>query len=135
MKLKAIFVGLAGVCLLGGMSLACGSSSKSDNGTDGGTSDDASPVDGEAPGLAAAAKTIGFPPMCESCINTHCASEFEDCWAESRCKKIEICTGECIEKEGGTPLACTTGTCAADSGPGSALNMCLVGECAKPCGG
>jgi hypothetical protein len=134
MKLTTIFVGLAGVCFLGAMSLACGgSSSKSES--DGGTSHEASEGDGNVPGLAAAAKTIGFPADCEACIGTNCASAFEACWPDSECMKTEICTGQCIEKDGGTPLSCSTVTCPSDGGAVMTLNECIVGFCANQCGG
>jgi hypothetical protein len=124
MRLKGIVVGFASVCFAGAISLACGSSGndKSDGG-------------GGVPGLEAAAATIGFPPACETCIGANCASQFETCWADSACMNIEICTGECIEKEGKTPSTCSTEDCASDSGTVASLNECIVDLCPNQCGG
>jgi hypothetical protein len=89
-------------------------------------------------GLDATAAQVGFPPLCEACMAANCCTPYETCFNDPGCKAVEICTGNCIEQQGMSPLTCAT-QCAADtdSGPVKAeaqgLNACIVSKCPTPC--
>jgi hypothetical protein len=128
MKLKAIFVGLASVCVVGAISPGCGSSGS-----------DTADAGGACSGLAAESAIIGFSATCEACIGKSCCSEFGTCLANSTCKARETCTGQCIvtmgTSEGFTCLDnCNDGGADIPSDV-ETLNTCIVGNCATPCGG
>jgi hypothetical protein len=163
MNARAPGAGLAAM-LLGIAGGACGTSATTGPGADGappgdssheasgsdasGATDapDSSPTDA-APeseaaivcmGLDATAAQVGFPPQCEACMAASCCMLYETCFNDPGCKVVEICTGNCIEQQGMSPLTCAT-QCAADTDSGSVkaeaqgLNTCIVTKCPTPC--
>lgn len=120
-----------------------GPSSDSGSAADVATTDtgsaDAGSADASCNGLQAAATMIGFPAKCEECIAANCCMpSFTTCWADPGCQTVELCTGNCIEKQGMSPLTCAT-SCAAETDSGTvkaeadALNQCIVTMCPTPC--
>jgi hypothetical protein len=138
------------VAALGVGASACSSSSSKSTRDAGSASDSAGDAlasetgpadageDAACVGLDAATAMIGFPAKCEDCLATSCCAVFNPCWSDPACQAVELCTGDCIEKQGMSPLTCAT-KCGAETDSGAtqtaanALNQCIVTMCPTPC--
>jgi hypothetical protein len=138
MRRIAVRLVLAGVGFAGAIGVACGGGSSGASPADASSPAEDEGVDASCAGVDAVAATVGFPAKCEECIAASCCGPFQTCFADPNCTTVEICTGDCIEKQGMSPLTCAT-KCAADTDSGTVqteaddLNTCIVTKCPTPC--